>query len=84
MSERTRSSETERRRATVVFADITGFSTLNEKLDPEEAYAIVTGCLKLLDGIARKHGGSVDKYLGDCIMAVFGVPFAMEDAPARR
>ncbi len=76
-----RTSETERRRATVLFADITGFTTLNERLDPEVAYEIVTGALKLLDGIARKHGGSVDKYMGDAVMAVFGVPLAMEDAP---
>jgi class 3 adenylate cyclase len=76
-----RTSETERRRATVLFADITGFSTLNEKLDPEEAYEIVTGSLMLLDGIARKHGGSVDKYLGDAVMAVFGIPKAIESAP---
>jgi class 3 adenylate cyclase len=76
-----RSTETERRRATVLFADITGFTALNERLDPERAFEIVTACLKMLDGIARKHGGSVDKYLGDAVMALFGVPLAMEDAP---
>jgi len=76
-----RSRETERRRATVLFADITGFTTLSERLDPEEAFEIVTGALKLLDGIARKHGGSVDKYLGDAVLAVFGVPLAMDEAP---
>jgi class 3 adenylate cyclase len=73
--------ETERRRVTVMFADITGFTSLTERSDTEQAYEAVTGCLKLLDGIARKHGGSVDKYLGDCIMAVFGLPLALEEAP---
>jgi class 3 adenylate cyclase/predicted ATPase len=71
---------TERKRVTVVFADVVGFSTLSEARGPEEAYLVVTGCLKLLDGIARKHGGSVDRYLGDCLMAVFGHPVPLEDA----
>jgi class 3 adenylate cyclase len=81
MDPRERTSETERRRATVLFADITGFTSLNERRDPEEAYSIVSGCLKGLDAIARAHRGNVDKYLGDCIMVVFGVPTAVEDAP---
>jgi class 3 adenylate cyclase len=80
MDARERTRETERRRATVVFTDITGFTALSERLDPEEAYGIVSACLKLLDAIARKYGGNVDKYLGDCVMAVFGIPFALEDA----
>ena len=53
--------KTERKRATVLFADIVGFTTLSETMGPEEAYLVVTGCLKLLDGVARKRGGSVDK-----------------------
>jgi class 3 adenylate cyclase/tetratricopeptide (TPR) repeat protein len=81
MDTRERTTETERRRATVLFTDITGFTALTESLDPEEASAITSECLMRLDRIARKHGGSVDKYLGDCIMAMFGVPFAVEDAP---
>jgi class 3 adenylate cyclase len=75
------SRETERRRITVMFADIAGFTSLVERGDSEVAYELVTGCLRLLDSIARKHGGAVDKYLGDCVMAVFGLPLAMEDAP---
>lgn len=76
-----RGSEAERRRATVLFADITGFTALTEKLEPVEAHRIVSGCLRVLDEASRKHGASVDKYLGDCVMAVFGVPVAIEDAP---
>lgn len=76
-----RSAEAERRRATVLFADITGFTALTERVALPEAHAIVSGCLRLLDEVARRHGGSVDKYLGDCVMAVFGVPLAIEDAP---
>ena len=73
--------DTERRRITVMFADITGFTSLAEESGAERTYDVITGCLKLLDGIARRHGGSVDKYLGDAIMAVFGLPLALEEAP---
>jgi len=80
MDPRERTSETERRHATVLFADITGFTTLSEESEDEEVYAIITGLLMRIDGIARKHGGSVDKYMGDAIMATFGVPHALEEA----
>ncbi len=73
--------ETERRRATILFADISGFTAMTEKLGAERAYPIVAGCLQLLDEIATRHGGTVEKYLGDCVMALFGVTEAMEDAP---
>lgn len=76
-----RTSETERRRATILFADITGFTAMTERMGAERAYPIVVGCLQLLDDIARKHGGTVEKYLGDCVMAMFGVPEVIEDAP---
>jgi class 3 adenylate cyclase/tetratricopeptide (TPR) repeat protein/type II secretory pathway predicted ATPase ExeA len=80
-AERERSSEAERRRVTILFADITGFTAMTEKLGPERAYPIVAGALQILDEIASKHGGTVDKYLGDCVMALFGVPEAIENAP---
>ena len=73
--------ETQRRRATVMFADLTGFTALVDRIGDERAYGVVTRCLALLDEIARRHGASVDKYLGDCIMAVFGVPQALEQGP---
>jgi len=76
-----RHREAERRRTTVLFADITGFTAMSERLDPREAHGIVSGCLALLDEVARKHGGTVDKYLGDCVMALYGAPVAIEDAP---
>jgi class 3 adenylate cyclase len=69
-----RSSETERRRSTILFADITGFTAMSEKMEPTEAYPVVAGCLALLDGIARKHGGTVDKYMGDCVLARASTP----------
>jgi class 3 adenylate cyclase/tetratricopeptide (TPR) repeat protein/ABC-type cobalamin transport system ATPase subunit len=74
-------ADAERRRATILFADISGFTSMTEKLGAEKAYPIVAECLELLDQVARKYGGTVEKYLGDCVMALFGVPKAIEDAP---
>lgn len=76
-----RTEDAERRRATILFADITGFTSMTERIGAEAAYPIVVRCLRLLDEIARQHGGTVEKYLGDCVMALFGVPEAIEDAP---
>ncbi len=53
--------DTERRRSTILFADLTGFTALTEQLGAERAYPIVVGCLRMLDEIARKHGGAVEK-----------------------
>ncbi|MGH0033683.1 MAG: AAA family ATPase [Myxococcota bacterium] len=76
-----RSSEAERRRATVLFADLSGFTAMSERLDPAVAYDIFTDCLGRLDAVARRFGGTVEKRLGDCVLALFGVPHAIEDAP---
>lgn len=76
-----RKGETERRRATILFADITGFTALTERVGAEGAFPIVAGCLRVLEDITRKHGGTVEKLIGDCVMALFGFPEAMEDAP---
>src|SRR5258706_11563821 len=64
-----------------MFVDILGATELSARAGIEQAYATVTGCLRVLDGIARRHGGVVDKYLSDCLMAVFGVPIASAEAP---
>jgi class 3 adenylate cyclase len=78
---RERTSEEERRRATVLFADLTGFARLAERLEPGVLHRLVTGCLDRLSEVARGWGGHVEKHLGDCILATFGVPHALEDAP---
>ena len=72
-----------RRDATVVFADISGFTAMSEKLDPEDVTAIMNGCFALMEATIHAYGGTVDKYIGDCIMASFGVPVAAGDHPAR-
>ncbi|MCP3985767.1 MAG: AAA family ATPase, partial [bacterium] len=76
-----RAGEAEQRRATILFADIVGFTAMTETLGAERAYPVVAGCLQLLGDLAIKHGGTVQKFLGDCVMALFGVPEALEDAP---
>jgi len=71
----------ERRQATVLFADISGFTSMSEKLDPEEVMYLMNACFACLEAAVCAHGGVVDKYLGDCIMALFGVPLTLENAP---
>src|SRR5947209_3382180 len=73
--------DSERRQATVLFADIAGFTAMSEKLDPEEVTNLVNRCFAMLASAVAAHGGHVDKYIGDCVMALFGVPAALEKAP---
>lgn len=68
-------------RSTVLFADITGFTSLVEQAGDEAAYEIIAACLRLLDAIVIKHGGRVEKHAGDCVVAVFGGASAITDAP---
>src|SRR2546427_3962647 len=75
------SRESERRQATVLFADISGFTEMAEKLDPEIVTEVVNQCLSTLAAAVDAHAGHVDKYIGDCVMALFGVPAALESAP---
>ena len=75
--------ESERRQATILFADISGFTEMSEKLDPEDVTTIVDDCFELLGAVVADHGGVVDKYIGDCVMALFGAPRAVENAPQR-
>src|SRR5450759_3724241 len=69
----------ERRVVTVMFADITGSTPLADRLDPEDMRAILSGYFNLMAEQIRRHGGTVEKYIGDAVMAVFGIPFAHED-----
>lgn len=73
----------ERRVVTVMFADITGSTPLADRLDPEDMRAILTGYFNLMTEQIRRHGGTVEKYIGDAVMAVFGSPVAHEDDPDR-
>jgi class 3 adenylate cyclase len=65
--------------ATAVFADLVGFTALSAEFGTERAYGVVTPCLRILDEVVRKHGGSVDKYSGDKLLGVFGCPLPLDD-----
>ena len=75
--------EGERRQVTVIFADVSGFTSLSEKLDPEDVASLMNDCLKELVDAVYQYEGMVDKFIGDCIMAVFGAPIALEDDAER-
>jgi adenylate cyclase len=64
-----------RRRVTVLFSDIRGFTSLSEKLTPEEVVEMLRDYLTTMTEIVFKYGGTVDKYIGDAIMALYGAPF---------
>ena len=68
---------------TVVFADLVGYTTLSEHLDPERVKRIVDGAFAQLIVEIERFGGAVDKVLGDGILALFGAPVAHEDDPDR-
>ena len=75
--------ESERRQVTVLFADISGFTSMSEKMDPENVTALMNECFGFLGKAVEDHGGMIDKFIGDCVMALFGAPRALEDAPLR-
>lgn len=72
--------ESERRLATVLFADISGFTAMSEKMDPEEVTVMMNSCFLMMERVIEKYGGTVDKFIGDCVMATFGAPSAIENA----
>jgi len=80
----TRSSiEGERKLVTVLFADVANYTSIAEKLDPEEVHQIMDGCFKILMDEIHRYEGTINQFTGDGIMALFGAPIALEDAPQR-
>jgi class 3 adenylate cyclase len=75
--------EGERKQVTVMFCDMEGFTTLSDKLGPEEAYSIMDQIYELLIHKVHNYEGTVNEMTGDGIMALFGAPIALEDAPQR-
>jgi ABC-type oligopeptide transport system substrate-binding subunit/class 3 adenylate cyclase len=73
----------ERKLVTVVFADLSGFTALSETMDPEAVRDLMNGCFEWLVPIIEKYGGTVDKFIGDEIMALFGAPVTHENDPER-
>ena len=80
----TRSSiEGERKLVTVLFADVANFTSISEKLDPEEVHQIMDGCFRILMDEIHKYEGTINQFTGDGIMALFGAPVAHEDHAQR-
>ena len=80
----TRSSiEGERKLVTVLFADVANYTSISEKLDPEEVHQIMDGCFKILMDKIHRYEGTINQFTGDGVMALFGAPVAHEDHPQR-
>jgi class 3 adenylate cyclase/tetratricopeptide (TPR) repeat protein len=67
----------------ILFADLSGYTALSETMDPEEIRDLMNRWYEGLTRIVHRYGGYVDKYIGDCLMALFGAPVAHEDDPQR-
>jgi adenylate cyclase len=78
-----RPDEGDRRLVTVLFADLSGFTALSERLDPEEVRALQNDLFRELSAAIERYDGFVEKFVGDAVMAVFGAPRAHEDDPER-
>src|SRR5215218_9736931 len=72
-----------RKLVTVLFCDVSGFTALGERLDPESLQQLMSRWFDETGRIIKRHGGTVEKYMGDAVMAVFGVPVVHEDDAVR-
>ncbi|TMF16466.1 MAG: guanylate cyclase [Chloroflexi bacterium] len=72
-----------RRTVTVIFADVTGSTALGEGLDPESLRRVMERYFDAMRGVIERHGGVVEKFIGDAVMAVFGIPQLHEDDALR-
>ena len=73
----------ERKVVSVLFADLVGFTAASERADPEEVLATLRPYHALLRTEIERYGGTVEKFIGDAVMAVFGAPVAHEDGAER-
>ncbi|HJU87119.1 MAG TPA: adenylate/guanylate cyclase domain-containing protein, partial [Gemmatimonadota bacterium] len=73
----------DRREVVVLFADLSGFTAMSEKMDPESVTILMNRLLRSLADAVYEYEGYVDKFIGDAIMALFGAPLAHEDDPER-
>jgi class 3 adenylate cyclase/tetratricopeptide (TPR) repeat protein len=73
----------ERKLVTVLFADISGFTAMSDKMDPELVRERINLCFERLAPVVRKHEGLIEKYIGDEIMAIFGAPVVHENDAER-
>ncbi len=73
----------EEREVTILFSDLRDFTSLGEKMPPAELLALLNRYLDRMSAIVEQHGGVIDKYIGDAIMALFGAPVPVPDSAAR-
>jgi class 3 adenylate cyclase/tetratricopeptide (TPR) repeat protein len=72
-----------RKTVTVLFCDVTGSTSLGEQLDPESLRGLMSRFFEEMRAVLERHGGTVEKYIGDAVMAVFGIPAVHEDDALR-
>ncbi|MEJ5231855.1 MAG: adenylate/guanylate cyclase domain-containing protein, partial [Geminicoccaceae bacterium] len=72
-------AEPDRRPVAILFCDLVGFTRLSASRDAEEVHALLQRFFAAVDGVVVAHGGTVDKHIGDCVMALFGAPRAHGD-----
>ena len=77
------SLEGERKQVTVLFSDLSGYTAMSERLDPEEVKEIMSQVFGEITSVVNKYEGSIQKFIGDAVVAFFGVPKAHEDDPVR-
>jgi len=75
--------EGERKQVTVLFADVAGSTAIAEKLDPEDVHGIMDRCFRILLDEVHRYDGTINQFTGDGVMALFGAPVALENAPER-
>jgi len=73
----------EKKDLSILFSDIRGFTTISESLGPEELVHLINEYLTVMTDVVFKYGGTLDKYMGDAIMAIYGAPLDQEDHPFR-
>jgi len=73
----------QRKTVTALFCDVTGSTSLGETLDPERLRTLLARYFERMKTIVERHGGTVEKFIGDAVMAVFGIPVVHEDDALR-
>lgn len=75
--------EDERKHVTVLFSDLSGYTSMSERLDPEDVKKIMRQIFDAITSVVNKYNGSIQKFIGDAVVAFFGVPMSHEDDPVR-
>src|ERR671917_2562018 len=72
-----------RKTVTIIFSDVIGSTHLGERLDPESLRRVMSRYFEEMRAVLERHGGTVEKFIGDAVMAVFGIPVVHEDDALR-